>query len=112
MSPTTSCRSLRIRGLSLTTQLSEIHEAGMKALTPRKRSLVARVAIYKADTTPDTLICSLAAQNDDVTGIVTFPSPNAKEMAKKNLIDEMGWTCDDHFDGMTVLQAPEAANLE
>ena len=56
--------------------------------------------------------CSLAPQNDFLTGTVSFATADAKSQAMELLAEAQEWNFDDRFDGLTVLKAAEEIDIE
>jgi len=60
------------------------------------------------------LSISLARQSNELTGTVTFPSPEVKREAIKarHRLPPNTWLSDDVFDGLTILYSPDEVEVE
>ncbi len=57
--------------------------------------------------------CSLASQDDCVTGVIIFASAETKNKAIKAAKDIVpDWQIDDDFDGLTILHTPDTIDVE
>ena len=56
------------------------------------------------------MLTSLALQNDDKIGTASFSSSEVKNNAMKGRINN--WILNDDFEGITILNNPEDAELE
>ncbi|KAH8687336.1 hypothetical protein BGZ60DRAFT_6128 [Tricladium varicosporioides] len=107
--PRMSDRTIRIRSIP--------QHNGDKAFADYTQRLTSTLAkkpsIFSRSSRPLTELStstSLARQNDESVGIISFPSKQLKEKALEDR--ESGWVLDDKFDGMTVLHSHEDPELD
>ena len=105
-------KALRVRGLDSTLSAGQFQEIADRLScegNPAKRSL------FHSQPAPTTPVpkCTLALQDDCLTGIVSFASAEAKTNAikvAKNITPD--WQLDDIFDGLTILHTPDSIDIE
>lgn len=113
MAPTTSNRTLRVRGIAREIPFDRlkatIDSAGS---TASRRSRLSPFA-SSAASTPDRPTYSLAQQNTFMTSTVLFASADTKTKAINKLADDhASWEIDDQFAGLTILRAPDNIDIE
>ena len=105
-------KALRVRGLDPTLSVAEFQEIADRLscdANPSKRSLLSS----RRSAIPQAPKCSLASQDDCLTGVVTFASSETKNKAIKKAKDIVPeWQIDDDFDGLTILRTPDAIDVE
>ncbi|KAI9851909.1 MAG: hypothetical protein M1830_006840, partial [Pleopsidium flavum] len=113
MSPTPSARTVRLRGIDrATTSLDDFQNVAIRlseAGSSRRRFFSSSTASIAESAQP--LSKSLAIQNEHFTGTVSFPSVESKRKAI-TVKNTGGWVLDDKFDSLTILYAPDTADLD
>ena len=105
-------KALRVRGLDLTLSAGKFQEIANRLSgegNPAKRSL------FPTQRVPTTQVpkCTLAFQDDCLTGVVSFASAEIKANAIKAAKDIVpDWQLDDDFDGLTILHTPDSIDIE
>ena len=105
-------KALRVRGLDPTLSAGQFQEIANRLScegNPAKRSL------FHPQSAPATRIpkCTLAFQDDCLTGVVSFASAETKTNAMKVAKDIVpDWQLDDIFDGLTILHTPDSIDIE
>lgn len=109
MSPTTSTKTLRVRGLSPDMTLAQLQDKVKIPAKSKRRTLFSSSSVSEKQPT-----CILATQNNFATATISFASTKAKIEALKGLehVDVEGWVSDDQSDGLTVLCSPEEIDME
>lgn len=113
MAPSSSKRTIRVRGITPETSISQLQAAiELAGSTASRRSRLNPFASSSA-VTPDRPIYSLAQQNALMTSTISFASADDKTKAFKKLAsDYVSWEIDDHFAGLTILCAPDNKDIE
>ena len=113
MAPTKSNRTLRVRGIAPETSLDQLQAAIESTGSTASRRSRLNPFSSSAASTPGPPVCSLASQNFFTTSTVTFTTADVKNIAIRKLAeDHASWEVDDHFDGLTVLHAPDSIDIE
>ena len=105
-------KALRVRGLDSTLSVGQFQETANRLScegNPAKRSL------FPSQRAPTTQVpkCTLAVQDDCLTGVVSFASAETKTNAIKAAKDiAPDWQLDDIFDGLTILHTPDSIDIE
>ena len=102
-------KALRVRGLDSTLSAGQFQETANRLSNPAKWSP------FHSQSAPTTRIpkCTLAFQDDCLTGVVSFASAEIKNTAMKAAKDlTPDWQLDDIFDGLTILHTPESIDIE
>ena len=112
MPATKASKALRVRGLDSTLSVDEFQEIANRLSgegVSSKRSLLAS----QWASTPQMPQCSLASQDDCLTGVVIFASAETKNKAIKAAKDIVpDWQIDDDFNGLTILYTPDTIDVE
>ena len=112
MPVSTASKALRIRGLDSTLSAGQFQEIANHLScegNPVKRSL------FQSKPAPTARMpkCTLAFQDDCLTGVVSFASAETKTNAMKAAKDIVpDWQLDDIFDGLTILHTPDSIDIE
>ena len=116
MASTTSARAFRVRGLECDTSIDQLLAAieCEKQSSSKRRILLKTVApSTKQAAKLERPVCSLARQDKLATATVLCASTHTKTQAMNKVACEVkGVDIDCRFDGLTVLQAAEAAHIE
>ena len=105
-------KALRVRGLDSTLSAGQFQEIANRLScegNPAKRSL------FHSQSAPTSPLprCTLALQDDCLTGVVSFASAETKTNAMKAAKDiTPDWHLDDIFDGLTILHTPDSIDIE
>ena len=113
MAPKPSNRTLRVRGISCETPVDRLAALIDPAhSTPSHRSF-RNLFTSSATSTPDQPTYSFAQQDAFMTSTVSFATADIKVKMVKQLADKHPkWQIDDNFAGLTVLSAPDNADIE
>ncbi|KAM0798684.1 hypothetical protein BDR22DRAFT_823158 [Usnea florida] len=105
-------KAFRVRGLDSTLSTGQFQEIANRLScegNPAKRRL------FLSQRAPSTQVptCTLASQDDCLTGVVSFASAETKNNAIKAAKDIIpDWQLDDTFDGLTILHTPDSIDID
>jgi hypothetical protein len=101
--PSKSDQSVRVRNVPFDTGQSAFQEVANTLCSIKKKSS-SSLSLFSVPPT------SLAIDGDEKIGTITFPTKHIKENAL--LQSGPNWSFDESFNGLTVLQTPENADVE